>query len=257
MQPFAIVQRTQIDSSSMIWFGNLNRILATSDPDAFGPVPEQRRMLQALQTVAERAPQLSGRALVDALAATGWVDESTAVRLLPTFVHFDPDRHFSEYLRSLSFRGRSAAPDFREGIRCIFSELAGEALLEDEAKEPGIRFRSGEFEGLVLANPEVSFTINGATRDRILAAVDEMPDAIVVVARNFERGAAAQLSGLLTGTDIPGTLVTLNLLLGIRAMKLRYDPSASRLHELLSAGRPLRSTDIARLGDRVTEAMAA
>lgn len=235
----------------MIWFGNLNRILATPDPDAFGPVPEHRRMLQALRSVAERAPQLSGGPLIDALAATGWVDESTAQRLLPTFVHFDPDRHFSEYLRSLSFRGRSAAADFREGVRCIFEELTGDGASDESGPEPAIRFRTGELEGLVLAHPEVSFTINGATRDAILAAVEEMPDAIVVVARNFERTAAAQLAGLLAGTGVPGTLVTVNLLLGMRAMKLRYRPHEDRVVRLLATGRPLRSTDIAHLGDRV------
>lgn len=233
----------------MIWFGNLNRILATSDPDAFGPLPEQRRMLQALQTVAERAPQLSGRELIGALAATGWVDEPTAQRLLPAFSHFDPDRHFSEYLRSLSFRGRSAAGDFRHGVRCIFEELTGEAAFDDSGSEPAIRFRTGEFEGLVLPHPEVSFTISGATRDRILAEVEEMPDTIVIVVRNFDRGAGAQLSSLLAGTGVPGTLITLNLLLGIRAMKLRYRPSTGRMRSLLALGRPLRSTDIAHLGD--------
>lgn len=233
----------------MIWFGNLNRILATSDPDAFGPLPEHRRMLQALQSVAERAPHLSGRPLVDALAATGWVDERTAERLLPTFIHFDPDRHFSEYLRSLSFRGRSAALDFREAVRSVCQELTGTALLDESGPEPAILFRTGELEGLVLAHPEVSFTINGNTRDAILAAVEEMPDTLVIVARNFERGAAAQLSGLLAGSGVPGTLVTVNLLLGIRAMKLRYRPTEERVVRLLSAGRPLRSCDIASLGD--------
>lgn len=240
----------------MIWFGNLNRIFATTDPRAFGPVPEDDRMLQALRAVAERAPQLSGRPLIEALAATGWVDGATAQRLLPTFVHFDPDRHFSEYLRSLSFRGRSAAADFREGVRCIVEELTGEGRLGEVGPEPAIRFRHGDLEGIVLAHPEVSFTISGGTRDAILAAVEEMPDTLVVVARNFERGAAEQLASLLAGTDVPGTLVTVNLLLGIRAMNLRYQPSVERTVRLLSAGRPLRSTDIASLGERL-EAVAA
>lgn len=234
----------------MIWFGNLNRILATADPDAFGPVPEDDRMLHALRTVAERAPQLSGRPLIDALAATGWVDGATAQRLLPTFVHFDPDRHFSDYLRSLSFRGRSAAPDFRHGVRCIVEELTGEGVLDEGGAEPAIRFRTGDREGLVLAHPEVSFTIGGATRDAVLAAVEEMPDALVIVARNFERGTADHLSGLLAGTGVPGTLLTVNLLLGVRAMNLRYRPSPQRIVHLLATGRPLRSCDIAVLGER-------
>ena len=234
----------------MIWFGNLNRILATEDPTAYGPMPEQQRMLHALKAVAERAPQLSGRARIEALVATGWVDQHTAQRLLPTFIHFDADRHFSDYLRSLSFRGRSAAPEFREGVRCIFEELTGEAAVGEVGPESSIRFRTGEREGIVLAHPEVSFTISGHTRDAIAAAVEEMPDVLVIVARNFERGAAEQLASLLARTEVPGTLLTVNLLLGIRAMKLRYRPADSRVVELLGAGRPLRSSDIACLGER-------
>ena len=42
----------------------------------------------------------------------------------------------------------------------------------------------------------------------------------------------------------------MNLLLGIRAMALRYQPSPGRVIDLLGSGRPLRSADIARLGDR-------
>lgn len=233
----------------MIWFGNLNRILATPDPEAFGPMPEDRRMLHALRVVAEHAPQLSGGALIEALEATGWVDGDTARRLLPTFVHFDPDRHFADYVRSLSFRGRGAEDPFREGIRCIFEELVGGTTLAENGTEPVINFASGPLEGAVLAHPEVSFTINGATREAVLAAAEELPDAIVIVARNFEKGAAAQLAGLLAGSEVPGTLVTVNLLLGIRAMALRYQPGTERVVRLLAAGRPLRSTDIASLGE--------
>src|SRR5690606_22820976 len=95
--------------------------------------------------------------------------------------------------------------------------------------EPMIRFASGALEGVVLAHPEVSFTINGSTRDAVLAAAEEMPDTIVIVARNFEKGAAAHLSGLLADTEVPGTLVTVNLLLGIRAIALRYQPGVERI----------------------------
>jgi len=77
-----------------------------------------------------------------------------------------------------------------------------------------------------------------------------MPDALLVVARNFDPHAAAQLSGELAGTGVPGTLVTLNLLLGIRAITLRYQPPVERVIGVLGAGRPLRSADVARLGDR-------
>src|SRR5688500_8500521 len=100
----------------MIWFGNTNRLLAV--PEAgFGFFSETKRMQAALERVAERAPGLSGQRLVDALAGTGWVDRATAQRLLPVLRNFDPDRHFAEYLRSLSFRGRPAAEEFLTGIR--------------------------------------------------------------------------------------------------------------------------------------------
>jgi hypothetical protein len=49
---------------------------------------------------------------------------------------------------------------------------------------------------------------------------------------------------------VPGTLVTVNLLLGIRATTLRYQPGAERVIELLGSGRPLRSRDVAVLGER-------
>jgi hypothetical protein len=234
----------------MIWFGNLNRILPEPDPEAFGPLPERTRMRRALEWVAERAPQLSGAALLDALATSGWIDRGSAERLLPEFRFFDPDRHFADYLRRLSFRGRSAADDFRQGVRCVVEEVTGSGTLGELGPEPAIRFRSGAREGIVIAHPEVGFTIGGRTREAVAAAVEEMPDALVVVARNFERGAADQLSGLLHRTEVPGTLITVNLLLGIRATALRYQPSPDRVVELLGCGRPLRSADVARLGER-------
>ena len=207
-------------------------------------------MLRALEAVAERAPQLSGPALLEALAETGWVDYEAARRLLPDFHFFDPDRHFAEYLRSISFRGRSAASQFREGIRFVVEELTGEAGVATLGPEPAIRFRNGDREGVVLAHPEVGFTIAGPTRDAVLAAVEEMPDVLVVVARNFDPQTASQLTSILDRTEVPGTLVTLNLLLGIRAHRLRYQPPPDRVIQLLGTGRPLRSADIARLGDR-------
>lgn len=234
----------------MIWFGNLSHVLTTPAPDAFGPRPEHERMRHALERVAEQAPQLAGGALLDALAATGWVDRSTAQRLLPEFGHFDPDRHFSDYLRRLSFRGRLAGGDFREGVRQVVEDLVGDGSVEEVGPEPGVRFRSGDYEGIVLAYPEVSFTIGGPTRQAIDAAIEEMPDAVVVVARNFDPHAADQLSGALAGSGVPGTLVTVNLLLGMRAISLRYQPSLDRLVRVLGTGRPLRSADIACLGDR-------
>lgn len=234
----------------MIWFGNLNRILPQAGADGVGPAPEHERMRRALEWVAERAPALSGAPLLDALAHTGWVDRDTALRLLPHFRHFDPDRHFSEYLRRLSFRGQIAATEFRAGLAAVVEELFGEARLDESGPEPAIRFRAGEREGMVLAHPEVGFTIAGNTRRAVEMAVEEMPDLLVVVAKNFERGAADQLHTLLHRTEVPGTLVTLNLLIGIRAITLKYQPSRDRVLDLLAAGRPLRSQDVALLGER-------
>lgn len=235
----------------MIWFGNLTPILGTRIPEGFGLLSETARMQHALERAAERAPQLSGAALLDALEATGWVDRATAARLLPGFSHFDPDRHFADYLRRLSFRGRSVADEFRLGVRHVMEEVIGEGTIEEIGPEPGVRFRRGDYEGVLLAYPEVSFAIGGRTREAIDAAVAEMPDTLLVVARNFDPHASAQLSGLLAGTGVRGTLLTLNLLLGIRAIALRYQPSLERVAGVLGAGRPLRSADIACLGDRV------
>lgn len=235
----------------MIWFGNLNRILPTPAPEAFGLQPEHERMQRALEWVAERTPRLEGAALIDALAASGWVDRDTAVRLLPTFGGFDAERHFSDHLRRLSFRGRGAAAEFRSGIRCIVEEIIGSAAIDEATHEPIIRFRSDVKEGAVLAYPEVAFAISGDTRRAVEELMDEMPDAVVIVARNFGHGAADQLAGMLHRSEIPGTLVTVNLLLGIRAVALRYQPGPARVVDLLGVGRPVRSADVARLGDRL------
>lgn len=212
-------------------------------------------MRHALELVATHAPQLAGRELVDALARTGWVDEKTAARLLPRFGHFDPDRHFNDHLRRLSFRGRDSADAFRAGVRRVVEDLTGNAAVREVGPETAIHFTRGEHQGIVLAYPEVHFSIGGPTREAVEQAVQEMPDSLVVIARNFGRDTAAHLSGLLAGTEVPGTLVTVNLLLGIRAMSLRYQPDTERVLGLLSTGRPLRSTDVARLGDRVTAAV--
>jgi hypothetical protein len=234
----------------MIWFGNL---------PGFPPAPplagrawatEYDRMQQALQWVAARAPHLCGEALLDAVADTGWLERATARRLLPHFNHFDPDRYFAENLRKLSFRGPSVADEFRAGVGRVVEDLTGIARFGDLASESAIRFAHGEREGIVLAYPEVGFTINGATRVAVGAAVEEMPDVLVIVARNFQEGAAAQLGSILSGTEVPGTLVTVNLLLGIRATALRYQPATDRVLDLLGMGRPIRSADVARLGDR-------
>lgn len=234
----------------MIWFGNLERFFVGKVPAGLPQTAEFTRMQLALERVAELAPGLTGRTLVDAATSTGWVDRETAERLLPHFRHFDADAHFAAYLRRLSFRGRSAQDEFRSGVRCVIEEILGDGRIDQLGPEKCVRFVSGEREGVVLAQPEVSFTISGRTRDSIVAAVEEMPDAVIVVARNFEKGAADQLRSILLRTGVPGTLVSLNLLLGIRATTLRYQPRTDRVIDLLSSGGALRSSQIARLGDR-------
>ena len=236
----------------MIWFGNLERFVASPLPETFAVASETARMQLALERVAESAPSLYGRPLVEALASTGYVDRATAVRLLPTFRHFDADRHFGEYMRRLSFRGSSAAEEFRTGVRCVVEEITGDGMLDRVGPEPCVRFSSGPYQGVVLAQPEVAFSIGGRTRDAVAAAVEEMPDVLVIVARNFEPTAPLQLTSLLSRTGVPGTLLTVNLLLGLRATALRYQPGPRRVVELLATGGALRSADLARLGDRVS-----
>jgi hypothetical protein len=234
----------------MIWFGNLPM------PRAAAALPRGRgddarsRMARALREVAAREPHLTGNALLDAVEATGGVDRETALRLLPWFRHFDADRHFADNLRRLALKGTAAADDFLGAVRYVVEELTGSGEVAGVGPQTGIRFRSGEREGIVLAYPQVSLSLGGETRDSVAAAVEEMPDALVIVAKNFVPGAAEQLSGMLSGTEVPGTLLTVNLLLGLRAVKLRYQPSADRVLDTLGAGRPLRSVDVALLGNR-------
>lgn len=236
----------------MIWFGNLERFFVGKVPAGLPQTAEFTRMQLALERVAELAPGLTGRTLVDAVTSTGWVDRETAERLLPHFRYFDADAHFAAYLRRLSFRGRSAEDEFLNAVRCVVEDIVGDARIDEIGPEKCVRFVRGDREGIVLAQPEVGFTISGKTRDAILAAVEEMPDAVVVVARNFEKGAADQLASILSRTGVPGTLVTLNLLLGIRATALRYQPRAERVIDILSIGGTLRSPQIAALGERET-----
>ncbi len=234
----------------MIWFGNLERFFVGDVPAGLPRTAEFTRMQMGLERVAEIAPALSGRSLLEAVVATGWVDRETAERLLPHFRHFDADAHFATYLRRLSFQGRSAEDQFRMGVRCIVEEITGNARIGGVGPESGIRFATGNREGIVLPHPEVGFTISGKTRDAIAAAVEEMPDTIVVIARSFEKNTAAQLRSILAGTEVTGTLVTLNLLLGIRATTLRYQPRTDRVIELLSTGGAIRSPQIAKLAER-------
>lgn len=234
----------------MIWFGNLPGLQLPPPVRGRVPLRERDRMRSALEWVAARAPHLTGDELLDALAETGWIDRDAAARLLPEFRHFNPDRCFAEHMRRLSFRGLSAADDFRAGLRRIVEDLTGHVEDGSLGTEHAFRFRSGEQEGILLGYPEVSLSIGGNLRPSIAAAVDEMPDALVIVARNFQQGAAEQLASLLSRTGVPGTLITVNLLLGMRASTLRYQPPLERVLGLLGAGRPLRSADVAVLGER-------
>jgi hypothetical protein len=231
----------------MIWFGNLTLARPLPGSRALPAESEWRRMERALEVVACRSPHLSGRPLVEALALTGWVDTATAARLLPEFRHFDLDRHFAEHLRRLSFRGNVVAEEFRAGIARVVEDVTGSADPGSLGEEPVIRFRSATAEGAVLAYPEVSFSLGTRARDAVAAVIEEMPDALVLVARNFTDAAAPQLADLLRDTGIAGTLITVNHLLGLRAMALRYQPDPERIAELLRLGRAVRSRDIARL----------
>lgn len=234
----------------MIWFGSAAEDTTTVSVGEWSPGTEGARMERALRSVAARAPHLRGAALADALAATGWVDRGTALRLLPCYRQFDADRYFADNLRRMSFRGSGVGGEFRAGVRYAVADLVGSAEAGQVGAEPCVRFRDGERGGVVLAYPEVHFSLGGEARDAVTAAAAEMPDVLVVVARNFGATTAAQLGGLLAGSEVPGTLLTVNLLLGMRAVALRYQPDAARVVELLGAGRPLRSADVARLGSR-------
>ena len=234
----------------MIWFGNLSALRIPVPAFMAQAGDENTRMEHALRAVASRAPHLEGGALLDALAATGWVDRSTAARLLPCFRHFDADRWFAESLRSLSLKGPTVAEEFRSRIGRVVEDLTGNARVDEVGPEGAVRFTLGEREGIVLAYPAVQWSIGGAAADAVRAAVDEMPDALVIVARNFQDNTRAQLAAMLDRTEVPGTLVTVNLLLGMRATALKYQPSPDRVLDLLAAGRPLRTQDVATLGGR-------
>jgi len=234
----------------MIWFGNLAHALRIPVPALAAGDGEGQRMEAALRAVAACAPQLEGDALLDALADTGLVDRRTAARLLPCYRQFDADRWFAESLRSLSLKGPLVADEFRGRVGRVVEDLTGDARIDEVGSEGAVRFARGEREGIVLAYPAVQFSLGGPALKAVEAAVEEMPDALVIVARNFQDTAGAQLSGILSRSGVPGTLVTVNLLLGMRAMALKYQPSPERVIDLLSLGRPIRTQDVARLGER-------
>jgi hypothetical protein len=235
----------------MIWFGKLSKIFEA--PAGFTLAPggdDATRMEQALRWVAARAPQLEGAALLDALAGTGWVDRATAARLLPAFRGFDADRVFAESLRSLSLRGDTAADEFRARVVRVVEDLTGDARLDALGPEQAIRFSHGERQGVVLAYPQVSFTLGGSAMKAVTAAIEELPDTLVIVARNFAEGAAGaaplgagpQRASRHAGDGEPAA--------GDAGDCLKYQPSPDRVIDLLGAGGALRSRDIAALGDR-------
>lgn len=234
----------------MIWFAKDVRVRLFPASLTPAPADDNARMEHALRAVAERCPHLAGDALVDALAGTGLVDRDTASRLLPHFRHFDPDRIFADGVRTLSFRGPSAADEFRARIARVVADLTGDARLGPVGPDEAVRFQQGQRQGIVLAYPQVAFTVGGRVLDTVRAAVEEMPDALVIVARNFHDSTRDQLRAILDRSEVPGTLVTVNLLLGLRAMALRHQPDAGRVIDLLGAGRPLRTQDVALLGNR-------
>ena len=235
----------------MIWFGNLSHALRIPVPALVGGDSDEQRMEAALRLVASYAPHLSGDALLDALAATGYVERRTAARLLPCYRHFDADRWFADSLRSLSLKGPLVADEFRGRVSRVVEDLTGDARVGAVGEEGAVRFTRGPREGIVLAYPAVQFSLGGPALKAVEAAVEEMPDALVIVARNFQDSTRAQLSSILARTEVPGTLVTVNLLLGMRAMALKYLPSPDRVVDLLSLGRPIRTQDVAGLGERV------
>jgi len=233
----------------MIWFGNLLHALRIPVP-AIAAGDEGQRMEAALRLVAAYAPHLEGDELLDALAATGYVDRAVARRLLPCYRHFDADRWFAESLRSLSLKGPLVADEFRGRIGRVVEDLTGNARIDEVGAEGAVRFTLGDREGIVFSYPTVQFSIGGPAAKAVEAAAEEMPDTLVIVARNFQDGASAQLRAMLERTGIPGTLVTVNLLLGLRATALKYQPPRERVVDLLSVGRPIRTQDVALLGDR-------
>lgn len=234
----------------MIWFGKLERLFIGPVPPGLPEAADEKRMQFALERVAEVAPWLTGDPLIDALAATGWVDRETASRLFPVFRHFDPDRHFGDYMRRLSFRGRTVEEEFRYGIRSIFQEIVGNAELCQLGPEACIRFEEGDRQFVALCRPEVGLTVAGTTREALLASIEEMPDAVLLIARSFERSAVDQVSSVLSRTGIPGSLVTVNHLLGLRATALRFGSSPEMIADVLALGGSVGSVQVARLGDQ-------
>jgi len=233
----------------MIWFGHL-----TLQPAHGSPIdraqPELARMKMALRWVAARAPELRGEHLAAALVSTGWVDLEEARRLIPLFSHFDADAHFAEELRRLSFRGMSVVDEFHQRIGRILVDLTGRFAMDDVAGERCLRFRDEGREGLVFAYPLVGLSLGGGLTAALRTSAGEMPDSVVIVARTFRPDFEAQVRGLMHGSDVPCTLVTVNRLLGVRAVTLAYRPPRADVFRLLGQGGLIGSAAVAHLADR-------
>ena len=190
----------------MIWFGNLNRILPQPDPAAFGPLPERARMLRALKWVAERAPHLTGSSLLDALAGTGWVDRGhrasdscrSSATSTPTATSPIPSAG-SPFAADPPPRSSAAASG------CVMEEVTGDG--DDGRGGTGAGDplpHRGSARGSSSPTPRCPSPSRAGRATAVEAAVEEMPDVLVVVARNFERSTAAQLAAVLERTEVPG-----------------------------------------------------
>ena len=233
----------------MIWFGHLT-LQSAERPPVDRARPELARMEMALRWVAARAPELRGETLAAALVSAGWVDLEEARRLLPLFSRFDADRHFADELRRLSFRGMSVLDEFHGRIGRVLVDLAGRFALDEVAGERCLRFRDGEREGLVFAYPRVGLSLGPGLTAALRDAAETMPDSVVIVARSFRPDFEAQVRGLMHGTDVPCTLITVNRLLGVRAVALAYRPPRADVLGLFEQGGLVGSAAVAHLADR-------
>jgi len=168
-----------------------------------------------------------------------------------TSANFDPDRHFAESLRRLSFRGELAVDEFRRRIGQVMVDLTedGEKVVLPGGAE-AVRFRAGDRDGLVFAFPEVSYAVDAELRAAVPDVMEHFPHAVVLVARNFRAGAEASFRSLFRGQEIAPTLVTVNRLLGLRAVALRYGTPAELVMDMFCCGGSVSTRAVARLGDR-------
>ena len=198
-------------------------------------------VVRAWELVAARQPDLDGEALLEALAATGWVDRRTAARIVPTLADFDPFTHFARSLRRLGWRGRRATPAFRRAVVTLFRGLPGAAVTEGR--------RWLEAYGMpVLAYAEVGWSPGRPPGEELTAAA-AAGLAVVVVATSFDDES-------LRRAPVPLTALTTNRLLGMAAVIRHYRPEPAAVRALLERGGWVTSSDVARLAEaRTTGAM--